>query len=199
MTDREGSGTMRPGRTTLVVIAAMCAIVAVAPQTAIAGKKKKAYEGTVATQGVDGQTPTIQLKVQFRRKGGKLVPYYVTNLKHRAIALFCPDGTTTFVGPFNMESGAVGGFAQPGFIPYPGAVGFKPFKNGRYSLTLTGSDEADSNGTADLLQLTTRVSSKGAATGTIRLVATSPTQGGRCDSGTVSYTAPRVASFSPAP
>jgi hypothetical protein len=189
---------MRPGRTTLVVIAAMCAILAVAPQTAIAGKKKKAYEGTVATQGVEGQTPTIQLKVQFRRKGGKLVPDYVANLRHRAIALFCPDGTTTFVGPFNTESGAVGNFAQPGFIPYPGAVGFKPFKNGRYTLTLTG-DAADSNGTADLLQLTTRVSSKGAATGTIRLVATSPTQGGRCDSGTVSYTAPRVASLSPAP
>ena len=189
---------MRPGRTTLVVIAAMCAILAVAPQTAIAGKKKKAYEGTVATQGVQGQTPTIQLKVQFRRKGGKLVPYYVANLRHRAIALFCPDGTTTFVGPFNTESGAVGNFAQPGFIPYPGAVGFKPFKKGSYSLTLTGSDEADSNGTADLLELTTRVSSKGAATGTIRLVATSPTHG-RCDSGTVSYTAPRVASFSPAP
>ena len=98
---------MRPGRTTLVVIAAMCAILAVAPQTAIAGKKKKAYEGAVATQGVGGQTPTIQLKVQFRRKAGKLVPDYVANLKHRAIALFCPDGTTTFVGPFNAESGAV--------------------------------------------------------------------------------------------
>jgi hypothetical protein len=188
---------MRPGRTTLVVIAAMCAIVAVAPQTAIAGKKKKAYEGPVSTQGVDGQTPTIQLKVQFKRQGGKLVPDYVANLKHRAIALFCPDGTTTFVGPSNNESGAVGGFAQPGFIPYPGAIGFKPFKKGKYSLTLTGED-ADSNGTADLLQLTTRVSSKGAATGTIRLAATSPTHG-RCDSGTVSYTAPRVASFSPAP
>jgi hypothetical protein len=63
-------------------------------------------------------------------------------------------------------------------------------------LTLTGED-ADSNGSADLLQLTTRVSSKGAATGTIRLVATSTS--GKCDSGTVSYTAPRVASFSPAP
>jgi hypothetical protein len=188
---------MRPGRMTLVVIAAMCAVLVVAPQTALAGKKKRAYEGAVATQGVDGQTPTIQLKVQFKRKGGKLVPAYVANLKHRAITLFCPDGTTTFVGPFNAESGAVGGFAQPGFIPYPGAVGFKPFKKGRYSLTLTGED-ADSNGTADLLQLTTRVSSKGAATGTIRLVASSPTHGS-CDSGTVSYTAHRVASFSPAP
>ena len=170
----------------------MCAIVAIAPQTAIAGKKKRAYEGPVATQGVGGQTPTIQLKVQFKRSGGKLVPDYVANLKHRAIALFCPDGSTTFVGPARGELGGVGGFAQPGFIPFPGAIGFKPFKKGRYSLTLTGED-ADSNGTADLLQLTTRVSSKGAATGTIRLTR------GSCDSGTVSYTAPRVASFSPAP
>jgi hypothetical protein len=188
---------MRSGRTTLVAIAAMCAVVAVAPQTASAVKLKKAYEGRVATQGVDGQTPTIQLKVQFRRKDGQLVPYYVANLKHRAIALFCPDGSTTFVGPFNIESGAPGGFAQPGFIPGPGSVGFKPFKKGRYSLTLTG-DAADADGIADLLQLITRVSSKGPATGTIRLVTTHPTQG-RCDSGTVSYTAPRVASFSPAP
>jgi hypothetical protein len=180
----------------LVVIAVICGMLAVAPQAAIAGKKKKAYEGTVATQGVGGQTPTIQLKVQFKRVGGKLVPDYVANFKHRAIALFCPDGGTTFVGPSNGETGAVGGFASPGFIPYPGAVGFRPFKKGRYSLTLTG-DSADSNGSADLLQLTTRVSSKGAATGTIRLVATSTS--GKCDSGTVSYTAPRVASFSPAP
>lgn len=188
---------MRPGRTTLVAIAAMCAILAVAPQAAVAGKKKKAYEGPVATQGVSGQAPTIQLKIQFRRKAGKLVPHYVANLKHRAIALFCPDGSTTFVGPFNIESGEPGGFAQPGFIPAPGAVGFKPFKKGRYSLNLTG-DAADAGGTADLLQLTTRVSSKGVATGTIRLVTTHPTQG-RCDSGTVSYTAHRVARFSPAP
>jgi hypothetical protein len=188
---------MRPGRTTLLVIAAMCAILAVAPQIAIAGKEKKAYEGAVATQGVGGQTPTIQLKVQFRRKGGKLVPYYVAKLRHRAIALFCPDGSTTFVGPFNIETGAPGGFAQPGFTPAPGAVGFKPFKKGRYSLTLSG-DEADSGGTADLLQLTTRVAGKGPATGTIRLVTSDPTRG-RCDSGTVSYTARRVAAFSPAP
>src|SRR3954467_4960735 len=62
---------MRPGRMTLVVIAAMCAVLAVAPQTAVAGKKKRAYEGAVATQGVDGQPPTIQLKVQFKRKGGQ--------------------------------------------------------------------------------------------------------------------------------
>jgi hypothetical protein len=186
---------MRSGRTMLVVVAAICGMLALAP-AAIAGKKKKAYEGTVATQGVGGQTPTIQLKVQFKRVGGKLVPDYVANFKHRAIALFCPDGGTTFVGPSNGETGAVGGFASPGFIPYPGAVGFKPFKKGRYSLTLTGED-ADSNGSAALLQLTTRVSSKGAATGTIRLVATSTS--GKCDSGTVSYTAPRVASFSPAP
>jgi hypothetical protein len=183
---------MRAARTTLVVIAAMYGMLAVAPQTAIAAKTKKAYEGRVATQGVDGQTPTIQLKVQFRRKDGKLVPHYLANLKHRAISLFCPDGTTTFVGPSNIESGTLGGFAQPGFIP-----SFKLFRKGRYSLTLTG-DDADSGGLADLLQLTTRVSSKGAATGTIRLVATHPTHG-RCDSGTVSYTAPRVASFSPAP
>ena len=188
---------MRSRRTTLLVIAGICGLLALAPQTAIAGKKKKAYEGTVATQGVYGQTPTIQLKVQFRRKGGKLVPFYVVNLRHRAIALFCPDGSTTFAGPFNIETGAPGGFAQPGFTPAPGAAGFKPFKKGRYSLTLTG-DAADSGGTADLLQLTTRVSAKGPATGTIRLATTDPTRG-RCDSGTVSYTAPRVAAFSPAP
>src|SRR4051812_6262988 len=179
---------MRSRRTMLVVIAVICGMLAVAPQAAIAGKKKKAYEGSVATQGVGGQTPTIQLKVQFSRKGGKLVPAYVANFKHRAIALFCPDGTTTFVGPFNGETGQPGGFAQPGFIPYPGAVAFKPFKKGRYSLTLTG-DDADSGGSADLLQLTTRVSAKGPATGTIRLVQNHPTQG-TCDSGTVSYTAP---------
>src|SRR3954449_9194919 len=121
---------MRPGRTTLVVTAAMCAIVAVAPQTAIAGKKKKAYEGPVATRGVDGQPPTIQLKVQFKRTGGKLVPDYVANLKHRAIALFCPDGTTTFVGPSSNETGAVGGFAQPGFIPTPAPLASSPSRRG---------------------------------------------------------------------
>jgi hypothetical protein len=125
------------------------------------------------------------------------VPHYVANLRHRAIALFCPDGTTTFVGPFNIESGEPTGFARPGFIPSPGSVGFKPFKKGRYSLRLTG-DHADAEGGADLLQLTPGVSSKGAATGTIRLVANHPTQG-TCDSGSAGYTAPRVACFGAAP
>jgi hypothetical protein len=67
---------------------------------------------------------------EYRRKDGKLVPHYVANLRHRAIALVCPDGTTTFVGPFNTESGEPTGFARPGFIPSPGSVGFKPFKKG---------------------------------------------------------------------
>src|SRR5512144_654904 len=53
----KGSGAVRSGRTTVVVILGICGLLAFAPQTAIAGKKKKAYEGTVATQGVYGQTP----------------------------------------------------------------------------------------------------------------------------------------------
>jgi hypothetical protein len=184
---------MRPVASRAIGLAALCAILAVAPQSAIAGKKKRSYEGPVATQGVQGQPPVFRIKIEFeRRDDGKLVPGTLANLQHRAIALFCPNGRVTFAGPFNIETGAPGGFAQPGFIP------FKRVRKGRLTLTLTG-DDADSAGTADLFQLTANVPRKGAVTGTLRIVANYPSQGGNCDSGVVAFNAPRVASFSPLP
>jgi hypothetical protein len=171
----------------------LCAMLAIAPGNAIAGKKKRSYEGPVATQGVQGQPPTIRIKIQFERNDdGKLVPGTLANLQHRAIALFCPNGTVDFAGPSSIETGAIGGFAKPGFTP------FKRVRRGQLNLTLTGED-ADSGGTADLLQLKARIPRKGAVTGTIHIVANNPFRGGNCDSGVVSFNAPQVASFSGLP
>jgi hypothetical protein len=160
----------------------------VAPQAAIAGKLKKSYEGPVATEAVFGP-PTIQLKIQFERRDGKLVPVSVANFRHRAITLFCPNGKKTALGS------NPGGTATPGFVP---RGGFK-IKKRRFALDLRGQD-ADSAvfpGDPVRLQLNGSVPRRGSLTGTIRITYTLDVGGGTCDSGVVGWRASRVPAFSP--
>jgi hypothetical protein len=183
---------MPAGPRSALVLGALCAVALLAaPQAAIAGKLKKSYEGPVAAQGahVFGP-PTIQLKIQFERRDGKLVPVSLANFRHRAITLLCPNGKTTAIGS------NPGGTTGPGFIP---AGGFK-VKKRRFAVHLTGED-ADSGGLGpnDFLRLNGRVPRQGPLTGTIRITYTLAAGGGTCDSGVINWSASRVPAFSPPP
>jgi hypothetical protein len=165
-------------------------VLAIAPQAAIAGKKKQSYEGPVATQTTFGP-PTIQLKIQFEERDGKLVPVSIAKFQHRGITLFCPNGKRTALGA------NPGGTASPGFVP---AGGFK-IKKRRFALDLRGQD-ADSAvfpGDPVHLQLNGRVPRRGPLTGTIHITYTLASAGGTCDSGVVGWSASRVPAFSSPP
>ena len=180
---------MRVGPRTAILLGALCmAAVLVAPQTAIAVKLKKAYEGPVTTtQPQFFGPPTIQLKVQSERRDGKLAPVGIVKFQHRAIPLLCPNGKTTAIGS------NPGGTASPGFIP---SGGFK-IKKRRFALDLTGpdADSAAFPGDQVRLQLNGSVPRRGPLTGTIRITYALAAGGGTCDSGVVSWSASRVPAF----
>lgn len=181
---------------TATATALACVALAVAAQPSHALKLKRAFEGPLATQGVLGEQPTIQIKVQFKRRGARLVSHSYANLRHRAMPLVCPDGSTTFLGPFNIHSGRPTGFALPG-APTAGKL-----KKGKLVARVTGGESVDSGGggaPSDFLRLASRIPANGPATGTFQIAFTFLSRGGQCNSGPVGFKAPRVANFSPAP
>lgn len=156
------------------------------PQQGLGSLGKQSYEGPVATQGVQEREPTIQLKVEFKKRNGKrLRAIELIIVRHRAIAMFCTSGEKYHSGPFNGDEGGPGGYS---FFERTGPINRK----GRFELN---ENTAGSN-VADVQQLTGRVRPKGPATGTIRLLTSHPVYG-TCDSGVVNWTARPVAKFSP--
>jgi hypothetical protein len=164
---------------------AITALAMIAAPAALASVGKQSYEGPVATEGVDGRSPTVRVKVQFRkvhhRRGA---PLSLVDFESRAIALRCPDGSKTYGGPGTELDGGPGGFDQLGFIP------FKKMKKGKFALSEPNAEESDTQ------TITGHVARKGKATGTIRVVG-QDFKGQTCDSGVVTWSASPVSAFSP--
>src|SRR3954452_6740092 len=161
-----------------------CVALLAAP-CAFASVGKQAYEGPAATDGVDGRSPTVRLKVEFtkvhHRRGA---PLSLVDFASRAIALRCPDGSKTYGGPGTELDGGPGGYDQLGFIP------FKKMKKGNFALSEPNAEESDTQ------TITGHVARKGNATGTIRVVG-KDFKGQTCDSGVVNWTASPVKAFGP--
>jgi hypothetical protein len=163
--------------------------------SAFASVGKQSYEGPVATEGVDGRSPTVRVKIEFTKVNHtRGAPLSLTDFESRAIALRCPDGTKIYGGPGTELDGGPGGFDQLGFIPS------KKMKKGNFALS--GEDAAG----LDTQTITGQVARKGNATGTIRVTEPEVTGvdangnailGGTCDSGVVKWTASPVNAFSP--
>jgi hypothetical protein len=174
---------------------AIAVVALLAAPAAFASVGKQAYEGPAATDGVDGRSPTVRVKIEFTKVNHRRgAPLSLTDFESRAIALRCPDGTKIYGGPGTELDGGPGGFDQLGFIPS------KKMKKGNFALS-----EEDAAG-LDTQTITGHVARKGNATGTIRV--TEPEVigvdgngnailGGTCDSGVVKWTASPVNAFSP--
>ncbi len=95
---------------------AIAAVTMLAAPAADASVGKQSYEGPVATDGVDGRSPTVRLKVEFKkvhhRRGA---PSRLIDWAQRAIALRCPDGSKIYGGPGTELDGGPGGFDELGF------------------------------------------------------------------------------------
>jgi hypothetical protein len=165
----------------LVVAAAL-----IAAPSAYASVGKQSYEGPAASDGVDGRSPTVRLKVQFKkvhhRRGA---PSNMVYWAQRAVALHCPDGSKTYGGPGTELDGGPGTFDELSF------TGQKINKKGRFSVSEPSADGSDTQ------TVTGHVAKKGNPTGTIRIVAFDPFKNQTCDSGVVSWTASPVSAFAP--
>ncbi len=163
------------------------AIAASSAASAGASVGKQYYEGPVATAGVDGRSPSVRVKIEFKKVNGKRgKPKAIIDFQHRAIALYCANGTKTHTGPYYGDEGGPGGFSIFERTGY--AV-----KKGRFKLSET---TAGSN-VADVQKATGRVGRKGNATGTIQLTLFHPNPAfGTCDSGLVNWTASPVGAYS---
>lgn len=155
------------------------------PSAAFGSVGKQSYEGPAATQGVNGRDPTVRVKIQFKKvHHRRAAPSQLVYFAQRALALRCPDGSTTFGGPALGELGGPGGF------DVLGDTGQRVNKKGNFAASGPSADESDTQ------TLTGHVSKKGSATGTIRVVAMS-FSGQTCDSGVVNWTASPVSAFGP--
>jgi len=167
------------------LISLVIAVALLSAPSAFASVGKQAYEGPVATDGVDGRSPTVRLKVEFTKMNHRRgAPKTVVDFASRAIALRCPDGTKTFGGPSTELDGGPGGFDELGFIPNT------RMKKGNFALSSQSADESDTQ------TITGHVARKGNATGTIRVVG-KDFKGQTCDSGVVTWTASPVSAYSP--
>ena len=167
-----------------LTIAALCTL-ALSASPAAASVGKQYYEGPVATEGVDGRSPSVRVKIEFKKVNGKRgKPKAIIDFQHRAIALFCANGTKTHTGPFYEPDGGPGGFS------FFERTGF-PVKKGRFKL----SETTFGSNVADVQKATGRVGRKGNATGTIQLTLFHPVFG-TCDSGVVNWTASPVGAYS---
>ena len=87
------------------------AIAIAASSAAAAGASvgKQYYEGPVATEGVDGRSPSVRVKIEFKKVNGKRgKPKAIIDFQHRAIALFCANGIKTHTGPYYGDEGGPG-------------------------------------------------------------------------------------------
>ena len=162
---------------------ALCAVLLTAP-SALASVGKQSYEGRVATEGVDGRSPTVRVKVEFKKVHHKRgAPIRLIYWAQRAVALYCTNGQKTYAGPGTELDGGPATFDE---LSLTG----QRIKKGKFSVSELSADEGDTQ------TITGRVSKKGNATGTIRIVASNPFYG-QCDSGVVRWTASPVAAFGP--
>jgi hypothetical protein len=159
-------------------------LVLLAAPAASASVGKQSYEGPAATQGVEGRDPTVRVKIQFKKvHHRRAAPSQLVYFAQRAIAVHCPNGSTTFGGPALNDLGGPGGY------DVLGDTGQRVSKKGAFSASGPSADESDTQ------TITGHVSKKGSATGTIRVVTTF--SGMTCDSGAVSWTASPVNAFGP--
>ena len=167
----------------LVWLVALFVLLLAAPSS-FASVGKQSYEGPVASEGVDGRSPTVRVKVEFKkvhhRRGA---PRSLIYFAQRAVAVYCSNGQRTYAGPGTELDGGPGGF------DVLGDTGRK-IRKGKFSVSGLSADGGDTQ------TITGRVSKKGNATGTIRIVTFNPFYG-QCDSGVVTWSASPVAAFSP--
>ncbi len=126
------------------------------PSAAFGSVGKQSYEGPAATQGVNGRDPTVRVKIQFKKvHHRRAAPSQLVYFAQRALALRCPDGSTTFGDP--RSASWVGREATTCWGPP------RVNKKGNFAASGPSADESDTQ------TLTGHVSKKGSATGTIRV------------------------------
>jgi hypothetical protein len=175
--------------TTMAILAASCAAMAIAPSLAVA--KQLQYEGPINI--------TREPSNHTRPDGTETFAPTSTPLIQLKIAFVGKTPVRVGVEAFGLW-GPCSGFGFAGGSSIQGATAYGKIKRGTFSLPL-GSD----SGYFDLKGSTvTGRFTRGRATGTVRRVAVippglSPDQiaWGTCDSGVVSWTAPRVSLLTP--
>ena len=167
----------------LVGLIGLVALLMAAP-SALASVGKQSYEGPVASQGVDGRSPTVRLKVEFKKAHHRRgAPIRLMYWAQRAVAVYCTNGQKTYAGPGTELDGGPGIFDELGFTG-------QRIRKGKFAVSEESADQGDTQ------TVTGRVSKKGNATGTLRIVTFNPFYG-QCDSGVVNWTASPVKVFSP--
>ena len=159
-------------------------VLLLAAPSSFASVGKQSYEGPVASEGADGRSPTVRVKVDFKkvhhRRGA---PRSLIVFAQRAVAVYCSNGQETYAGPGTELDGG------PGVFDELGDTGQR-IRKGKFSVSGLSADGGDTQ------TITGHVFKKGNATGTIRIVSFNPFYG-QCDSGVVSWTASPVGVFSP--
>jgi hypothetical protein len=138
-----------------LILLAIAASALLAVPSAFASVGKQSYEGPAATQGVNGRDPTVRVRIQFKKvHHRRAAPSQLVYFAQRALAVHCPDGSTTFGGPSLSELGGPGGY------DVLGDTGQRVNKKGNFAASGPGADESDTQ------TITGRVAKKGNATGT---------------------------------
>jgi hypothetical protein len=140
-------------------------VLLLAAPSSFASVGKQSYEGPVASEGVDGRSPTVRVKVEFKkvhhRRGA---PRSLIYFAQRAVALYCSNGQKTYAGPSTELDGGPAASMNCG-TPDRGS--------GRASSRSAASVQTK----ATPKTITGHVSKKGNATGTIRIVSFNPFYG----------------------
>lgn len=130
------------------------------------------YSGTFDQGPSGGPTYEIDFTVGKTKRNGKLVPKFVRSLRTRGLLEHCPDGQSVY--------GSDGG--ANGFAHYATDIAVK--KNRTF--------HAHANIDGTTWTVTGRIPRSGPATGTVRQAVQIPEEGGLCDSGVVTWTAPKA-------
>jgi hypothetical protein len=160
-------------RKAATALAAICAVVAIAPPLAQAGKRAK-YVGPVDLPALEPglvAAPSIEFTVRFTRDGKKLKPKTVFPLKERNVYETCSDGSHVYQsdGPSDNDF----------FVTFGFDLGVK---KGKFS----GNDPLSS------IEVSGKIQPGGTASGTIRIAShiSPPGQPSQdCDTGVLSWTA----------
>ena len=152
---------------------AICAVVAIAPPLAQAGKRAK-YVGPVDLPALEPglvAAPSIEFTVRFTKDGKKLKPKTVFPLKERNVYETCSDGSHVYQsdGPSDNDF----------FVTFGFDLGVK---KGKFS----GNDPLSS------IEVSGKIQPGGTASGTIRIAShiSPPGQPSQdCDTGVLSWTA----------
>jgi hypothetical protein len=172
--DRESRSRIR---SSAVAAATSIAMLALAPQAAMAGTE---YHGELVPPQEGYGTPSeIEFDVSLgKNKKGKRVPRSVRRFRSRAVTLYCANGNTWWHG---LGEASVGGTL--GWADHPNDwVTIKK----RSFHSATDGEYGPSSG---FYEIAGTIPKNGPATGTIRLTYPNEAQGGWCDSGVVGWTA----------